>query len=101
MSDAVKCPVCRSDLEIVRRPLMLRQTRILEAIEALTRDLGKLPTAPDIAALVNRPLATVKVDLHVMELARYLHRPDGPKSGWDIQTSQDITLVVKRRSAVA
>lgn len=96
-----KCPVCGSTLERARRPLMLRQTRILEAIEELKRDLGRLPTAPQIALRVSRPLATIKLELHGLEHAEYIHRPNGSKSGWDIQDDEDLTLVVTRRSKVA
>lgn len=96
-----KCPVCGSQLERVRRPLLLRQMRILEAIERLKRDRDRLPTAPVIATAVGRPLASVKAELHLLEHDEYVHRPNGPKTGWDIMTDQDITLVAVRRSMAA
>lgn len=96
-----KCPVCRSDLDIMLRPLMVRQTRILEAIERLKRDRGRLPSAPQIAAEVERPLASVKLELHTLESGHRVCRPNGVKSGWDVQHSQDVTIVARRRSMVA
>src|SRR5689334_10755628 len=98
---SAKCPVCRSDLDILLGPLMLSQARILEAIEQLKRDLGRLPSAPKIALYVERPVATVKLELQAMEHGRRVYRPNGPKSGWDIRREQDVMLVVHRRSLVA
>jgi SOS-response transcriptional repressor LexA len=80
-------------LEIVKPPLTRGQRKIVEAIERLRRDQGAPPSAPDIATVVGRPQATVKVELQLLERERYVCRPNGIKSGWDVMQDDDLVLV--------
>lgn len=96
-----QCEVCGTRYERPVLPLMPRQERILSAIECGKRDLGKLPSASQIAVRVGRPLATVKVELHTLEEMSRVHRPNGPKSGWDIRADQEVRLIRVRRALAA
>jgi hypothetical protein len=100
MSD-FQCEVCGTKYERPVLPLMPRQERILAAIEKGKRDLGKLPSAKTIAVQVGRPLATVKVELHALEEMERVHRPNGPKSGWDIRADQSVRLIRVRKQVAA
>lgn len=95
----LRCPNCGQKLEVVRPPLTGRQRLILEAIEALRRDLDDLPTSRTIAVRVNIPSATVRVDLRVMEEGHHVHRPHGPNSGYEAATDEDIRLIAVRNWA--
>ena len=97
----LRCPNCGAKLEIVERPMLRRYGELLESIEHLKRDNGAPPRAPQIAILVGRPLATVKLDLRLLESGGHVHRPYGPKRGWDIKSEEEITLVTARRVLAA
>lgn len=95
----LRCPNCGQKLELVRPPLTARQRIILEAIEALKRDLDDLPSSRMIAIRVNIPSATVRVDLRVMEEGHHIHRPHGPNSGYEPAGDDSVRLIVVRNWA--
>lgn len=97
----LKCPNCGARLEITRRPMIRRDMEILDTIEHLKREMGMPPRAPQIATMVGRPLATVKLDLRMLESGGHVHRPYGPKRGWDVKGEEEITLVPARRTLAA